>query len=625
MVQTQTSQEAETLLQSAVAAFHASDHARAEAQCRRVLALDPGHIDALGLLGLVELSQSRFAEAEPIFDLMCRLQPGQIAHWVNLGTAYRGTGAFDEALSAFVRAAALGENSPNFYYNLGLTHMGRGDLEAACSVFARAQQLAPEDAEIRYRYAQSCLTAIRHEEALAALKGWNPPDGTPAEIVLGIAQVLMTLGEYQLVEPLIARIIHSTQPDPHATFILIQMFERTNRVDEADALLRQLTASPAAVAAVGSDLLLTRGQIAQRQGQHELALEHFRQSLGACAQPQERHFVQFPMAKSLHALKRHAETLQCLSEAHASQVARVQLEMPLVAARGAPQMQITDFSCDPDDVAGWDHRGAPAMEDSPIFVVAFPRSGTTLLELTLDAHPLLRSMDEQPFLQNALEDITALGVGYPEQLGRLTFEQLERIRANYHARVARKVQITPGLRLVDKNPLNMLRLPVIRRVFPNAPILLAIRHPCDVILSCYMQEFRAPDFALLCADLPSIANGYRRTFDFWYQQAALLQPNSMEVRYEQFVADFAAQTQRIATFLRLPWDPAMLDPAQQAHSKRYISTPSYSQVVQPVSSKAVGRWQAYREAFAPVLPIIEPYLQRWDYDGLGSEPRPASD
>jgi hypothetical protein len=248
-----------------------------------------------------------------------------------------------------------------------------------------------------------------------------------------------------------------------------------------------------------------------------------------------------------------------------------------------------------------------------VFIVAFPRSGTTLLELTLDAHPLLRSMDERPFIQNALDEIVALGIRYPEQLGRLSNTQLDQIRASYWGRVEQKVRLEPGQRLVDKNPLNLLRLPVIRRLFPHARILFAIRHPCDVLLSCYMQHFRAPDFALLCADLRTLAVGYRRGMDFWYQQADLLQPAVREVFYERFVSDFDTEVRAIGDFLQLPWDEGMLAPASHARSKGFISTPSYSQVVQPVNQKAVGRWRHYEQHFATVIPELQPCLQRWGY------------
>ena len=191
---------------------------------------------------------------------------------------------------------------------------------------------------------------------------------------------------------------------------------------------------------------------------------------------------------------------------------------------------------------------------------------------------------------------------------------LERVRASYWERVRRKVLLQPGQRLVDKNPLNILRLPVIRRLFPHARILLTIRHPCDVLLSCFMQPFRAPDFALLCGDLPSLAAGYRRTFDFWYQQVGVLAPSVREIRYESFVANLEAEARGVIDYLGLPWDDHVLAPGEHARAKGYISTPSYAQVVQPVNTKSIGRWRAYQERFAGIIPLIRPYLDRWGYD-----------
>jgi hypothetical protein len=161
-------------------------------------------------------------------------------------------------------------------------------------------------------------------------------------------------------------------------------------------------------------------------------------------------------------------------------------------------------------------------------------------------------------------------------------------------------------------------LPVIRRLFPNSPVILTVRHPGDVMLSCFMQHFRTPDFALLCSDLNALAVGFRRTFDFWYQQQELLQPKSMELRYETFTEEFESQIRSVLEFLALPWNEAVLRPQETARDKGFISTPSYSQVIEPVHRKAIGRWRSYERHLLPVFPIIEPYLKRWHYDGLGS-------
>src|SRR5258706_4511110 len=127
----------DTLLQAAFRFFEAADFEAAEAYCRRALAAAPANVDALTMLGIIQLTQLRYAEAEPVFEQLLQLRPDEPAYWVNLGTARRGTGRHEESLAAYARAAALGEASVEFYFQLGLTHMERADLQSAKAVLAR--------------------------------------------------------------------------------------------------------------------------------------------------------------------------------------------------------------------------------------------------------------------------------------------------------------------------------------------------------------------------------------------------------------------------------------------------------------------------------------------------------
>lgn len=601
----------QALLRQAAAAFNAGQLDAAETHCRQALSLSPGNQAALGLHGAILHGQERYADAEGVFAELTRTDPRKALHWMNLGTARRGAGKYDEALHAYTRAAELGCATADFYFNVGLTHLDRRDYEAARAVLKKAMEFAPADALIRSEYIKACYESMQTEEATAALQGWTDFSGLAPDQLADVGQRLMNLGETERAERVVTQLA-ATQLDVHATLTLAQIMERTNRLREAQQLVDRLVNDPRSTA-LGMDLLVTRAQLAQRTGDHERACELFRRALRDVVQFHDRHFALFPLVRSLDALQRYDQAFAAMTEAHESQIAYLKLTAPMAVARGAPTLEIARWSCDPADIERWDLADAPPLEASPIFVVAFPRSGTTLLEQTLDAHPQLRSMDEQPIVQNALDDMIATGLRYPEELSKLEPAQLQTLRARYFERAAGKVRLGRGQRLVDKNPLNMLRLPAIKRLFPNAPIILAVRHPCDVVLSCFMQHFRAPHFVLLCADLQSLAVGYRRSFDFWYQQAAMLSPHVLEIRYENFVADFERGVRQMAEFLYLPWHDGMLAPAEHARAKGYISTPSYSQVVQPVNQKAVGRWRAYQKHLAPVIPQLQPYLQRWDY------------
>ncbi len=265
-------------------------------------------------------------------------------------------------------------------------------------------------------------------------------------------------------------------------------------------------------------------------------------------------------------------------------------------------------------------RGAPALQDSPIFIVAFPRSGTTLLEQALDAHRCSPPWTSSPICSTPSTRCSPPACSIPRG-SRSPRPRSSMPHANATGRwYAARCGLAPGQRLIDKNPLNLLRLPAIQRLFPHARIVLAIRHPCDVVLSCFMQHFRAPEFAMMCRSLETLGDGFRRAFDFWYAQAALLQPQVREVRYETLVEDFPRGIRELAAFLELPFDAAMLSPATHALARAFISTPSYSQVIEPVHRRAVGRWESYRAHFDAALAELAPYLTRWAYAVPGPAP-----
>jgi len=587
-------------------------HAQAEAEARAVLARSPGNLDARVLLNASLQFAQRYSEAIPVAESLVESAPQEPAHWMNLGTARRGAKQYDAALEAYARAATLGASGPDFAFNVALTHIERGDLDSARALLASAREQDPFDGEICFHYAQVCYETLRLGEASSALAQWQTLQRLDTTLIANIGLLLTNLGEPRRAEVALRQARADKSAPTGALLTVIAVLERTNRLGEARELMDRLLADPKSELQTPERMAL-EAQLLQREGKHSEAEVLFTRALPGKEEFHRRHQRLFPIARSLDALGRYDDAWRVLTEAHASQVQSIQRQSPQWALRALPDMSVTALGCDAADVAAWDHSGAPSTAESPVFVVGFPRSGTTLLELALDAHPQLKSMDEQRFVQDALDELVAAGADYPQRLRDVSREALDRVRASYWERVAKKVKLAPGERLVDKNPLNILRLPVIRRVFPHARILLAVRHPCDVLLSCYMQQFRAPDFALLCRSIESLAVGFRRTFDYWYAQSALLAPAVHELGYEDLVRDFESGMRAVTDFLELPWAESMLRPAERAQAKGYISTPSYAQVTQPVNQKSVDRWKRYEKYFAGALPPLEPYLARWGY------------
>lgn len=603
----------DTLVQAGVSHYQRGQFGAAEFCSRKVLKARPAHRGALNLLGVSLNAQGSHAKASEIFAELARREPKSIDHWMNLGTALLAQHRHEEALAAYAQAGALGEASADFFYNVGLVHLDMGNFEAARAVLHDAVRLAPDDGEICYQYAVCCDETMRHEDAIAALEGWPRMRGLRTDLLAKIGLLLMKLGELRSAGHAVELASRDLQPDAESALRMIQVQERTNRLAEARAALARLKADPRSNS-LGTDLKLVEARLADREGRRQDAHDLYIEVLGSTPEFHLRHNHLFPLAKLLDALGRHDQAFAALGEAHRSQVSYLKLTVPNAATRQGTPFRIADFGCNATDVAAWNTSGAPSLEESPIFIVGFPRSGTTLLEQTLDAHPSLASMDETWFLHETIDRMVDDGTGYPERLSAMSGAQLDEMRNLYWSRVRSKIELAPGQRLVDKNPLNLLALPAIRRLFPNSRILLAIRHPCDVILSCYMQHFGAPDFVLLCRDLPSLTAAYRRAFDCWYREAKILQPAAREVRYEIFVTEFEPQVRAIADFLDLAWTDAMLEPGEHAQRKGFISAPSYSQVVQPINARSVGRWKAYEKHFAEVIPQLQSYFDRWGYD-----------
>lgn len=602
----------DSLVQSGASLYQRGQFEAAASCCRKALKARPAHLGALALLGLALHAQGKHAKAVEILSELTKRDPGNASHWMNLGTALQAGRRHADALAAYARAGFLGAKGADFFYNVGLVHLDMGNFEAARVVLRDATRLAPDDAEVCYQYAVCCDETMRQGEAIKALAGWPRMRGLTTDLLAKIALLLMKLGELREAGRAVDLAARDPHPGPEAVLRMLQVQERTNQVDAAHAALARLKQDPRAKD-LGPDLKVVEARLADREGRTLDVRDLYVELLAGTPELHLRHYHLFPLAKAQDTLGLYDAAFASLEEAHRSQVAYLKLTTPNSSAWKNPSFRIADFDCDAADVASWDHGGAPSLEESPVFIVGFPRSGTTLLEQTLDAHPSLVSMDETRYLYEVIDRLAERKIVYPEKLGAMTRAELDEMRALYWSLVRTKVELAPGQRLVDKNPLNLLALPAIRRLFPNARVLLAIRHPCDVILSCYMQHFRAPDFTLLCRDLPALATGYHRAFDFWFRSAAMLQPAAHEVRYESLVADFEQQVRAIAGFVGLAWTDAMLEPGLHARRKGFISTPSYSQVVQPVHTRAIGRWKHYEQQFAGILPLLQPYLDRWGY------------
>lgn len=589
---------------------------QAERNARAYLDRHPGEEMAWSVLGLSLLQQGHAREAAVTYRQATRRFPSNPLHWNNLGTAARQDGQLREAEQAYERALQLQPDSPRIVANMGLLYLELKRVVAARDYLWRAFQLDPTDYEVRVFGSQMCLECGDEDRAEQILRDWRFWVGQiESPLRVELAAMLLRVGRNADGEALLREQLGDQQSGDMARARLIVTLERFNRLDEARVLLEQLP-DPAAVRDddLRGEIIEARAVMAARGKDAAQARALLENLLGEPGAERRDTMTWFLLGK---VCDKQGDTVACMEYlrlAHESQMkVAIQLVPELVEPSANP-MNIINYSVSEQEFRGWKPVGEPAVEDSPIFVLGFPRSGTTMLEQMLDAHPGMASMDEQPFVQRVIERMQSMAVQYPEQLGELDFAQCELLRDIYWRAVSRVVQLRPGQRLVDKNPLTMLRLPLLVRLFPKAKIIFVVRHPCDVVLSNYLQHFNAPAYVALCSTLPRLANGYASAMRFWNRHAGLLKPDVFEWRYEEVVRDFKAHVERLGAFLELDDTAPLLRFSEHAKSKGYIGTPSYAQVVQPVYASSIGRWRRYRKYFEPILPALEPAMRHWGYD-----------
>ncbi|MBN8737635.1 MAG: sulfotransferase [Xanthomonadales bacterium] len=614
---------ATSIVKSMAAAWNAGDAGRVLALAAQASGAEADSEGFLGLLGFAQQQMGEYPRAARTFERLVRMQPDVPAWWNNLGVAYRHAGDASASEQALLKAKSLAPRDAEVHYNLGLLYIQQQRWPLARETLLDAVQLAPQFVEARLEAAHACHVCgdIESERVmLEGADGWPPQ---PAAQALVLASILSVLGRLETALQVLAR---ARVPEGSAARTLrlriaaqrVALYERNNLLELAQRELQQvpmdaLDALPADAVDARADGWRAHAVVAMREGRHADAAALYQRVLGVVGDDEGRATAAFGRAAALDRQARHDDAWQALGIAHAAQLGVVRQAAPELLKPDSQSLPMVTSVVDAAGFATWKPLAGPSMLQSPVFVIGFPRSGTTLLEQMLDAHPDFRSMDERGFIYSLVDRMQHVGQRYPADLAGLSQADADHLRATYFGMVAHALPDLGRHRLVDKNPLNMLCLPMILRLFPDARIILCIRHPCDVLLSCSMQAFRSPAFRAMCSSLPRLARGYTEAFEQCCGHIEVFKPNILEWRYESVVDDFDGAVTRLGQFLEVADASPFAGFAARARDKRFIATPSYAQVTQPVSAAAVGRWTNYREQFEPVLPVLRPWLERFGY------------
>ena len=485
-----------------------------------------------------------------------------------LGLCFLHGGDVGRATLLLRHAALLKPSDVQLLHNLGIAAKDAGDLAGALGAFTRAVMQDPTQVEARFNL--GVLSEEVGDMLGAELAYRETLRRTPghAGAAACLAAILEQRSELEEAAHWNGLALQPGAPDPVPVLTAAQLELRSGQAEQAAARLEALLKQ-------GELSLRNRGLAATRLGAAYDRLDRPAQAWG-----------QFLAAKQALAETRRAEGEGVYGFAAA---ARLQRHMHALLQPG------------------------PAAEGpQPVFLVGFPRSGTTLLDRILSGHPRLQVLEEQDTLLDVLQ-AAVLDDADLQGFLRLDAAGLAPWRHAYWQRVA---EYLPARRadavFVDKLPLNSVFMPLMQRLFPEAKFIFALRDPRDVVLSCFMQGFDLNEAMRHFLSLEETARYYTAVMQVGADSAQALGQRVHTIRYEDVVADTEGEARKLLEFLGLPWEPAVLEFSAKTRGKR-INTPSYHQVAEPIYTRAKERWKKYQSQLAPVLPVLEPFVKRFGY------------
>jgi Flp pilus assembly protein TadD len=541
------------------------------AALREAVRLAPEMMEAHTNLGITLLKLENWPEAANVFERVVTAEGDNLRALDGLGTALVALDRFSEACQVLRQAVLLAPGQASAHANLSMALSGIGNQNESLKAMRLAADLAPKDRQIQLNLAHAYMSALRPVEAMAA-----------CENLLELA------------------------PDwPEAMARYANALEKHNR--PADARLyvqRALTLEPENSAA-GLTLL----RLHLRAKDYRQAVDLGEKLLTRNAEDKQRRYIHFEMGRGLEKLGRYDQAFEAYA---ASQKVAATL----------PEMRNADRSVYPamiersrawfhsERVDKWPRRVDDGVT-APVFFVGVPRSGTTLVERMLKAHPSCITGDEYPWLNRTMEQLPG---AYPSGCENFSDAEVRALRRFYFDRAGSDINDDlEDRRLIDKFPMNITYLGFVRRIFPEAKILVALRDPRDVTFSCFTQPFEGKDGTIHFQELESSALFCAKIMDLWFHFQDTLGLSVMSYRYEDLTREPEAVSKEIMAFLEINWDPAVLKHHEKTEGA-FIRTASRESVTDEIHTQAVSRWRNFEKYMAPVLPILVPYIDALGYE-----------
>ncbi len=566
----------------------------------------PNSVMVLNIKGVALQSRNDDELAERCFMTAIKKSPVSDYTFCNLGNLNFKKGEFDLAKQNYQEALRLNPKNQQAANNLGTTFKELGDVKKAEKFYLTAINIDKNFAEPHYNYGviQKQLNKIKKAEVAyktaLAIRPQYP------EALNNLATLFRDFGKTNDAVMLYKNALEIKPNFKQAFFNLCETYEKKNSIIELKALLNSSTHS------ICLDI-----EDAKYYGALILFREKkFRECKDACSKVDQKKLSKKRVSGFLH-LKAKAfdrvgqfpaafitfnemnQFFKCSAEYNEEIKYDYQNKMQ-VRRNELREKKIIRKKCQSED------------GKNLVFMVGFPRSGTTLLDTILRSHKDIQVLEELPMVSKM--EAAVPGKNTIEKLEEMNKGDIQAAQQAYLKEARKHVDFKRSKIVVDKLPLNLAEVALISKIFPRSKYLFVCRHPLDAVLSCFMQNFKLNEAMSNMLELDDIVKLYDNVMDIFYSAVERYSLDIHVVKYEDLIEDMEKEVSNILKFMDLQWDEDVLHYQKTALKRDEIRTPSYAQVIQPLYRNATNRWINYSHELEAYRSILEKWVQKFSYE-----------
>ena len=521
----------------------------------RALEISPDDASTHNNLGNALKQQGRLERAIQAYHRATEINPDYVKAYNNLGLALQKQGELEEAVQAYHRALEISSNDANIYNNLGNVLQEQGKLELAIQAYRCATEINPNYPQAYNNLGNIFRQQDRSEEAIQAYQQAIGINAGYAEAHGNLGNLLRELGR---LEPAIQayRKVLSINPNTVATHYMLAKTKEHGSYDHEICAMEALLENPSITNLEKVDLYFALGKAFEDLTMYERAFNFF--SIG---NKTIRGTIEYDISQDEDFFKRLMNTFS----------------KPLLDR----------------------YSGCGFDDDTPIFILGMPRSGTSLVEQILSSHSKVYGAGELYDLRQTISTSNPKVAHhrFPDHLDQLDWNEFAQFGINY---VKRLREYSPrAYHITDKIPANFLYIGMIKLILPNAKIIHCRRNHIDTCLSCFKNRFALGHrFSYNLQELGKYYQLYKQLMSHWNE---VLPDYIFHFQYEDLVADQEKQTRLLLEYCGLEWEESCLLFHQ---TERLVRTMSSPQVRRPLYSDSVGLWRKYEGQLQPLISIL---------------------